>query len=254
MNSLVNKYVAVVDEDEAVCQSLAELVESAGYAARTFASGQDFLSSDRRPGPCCLIVGLSMPRLDGFDLQRELAGRPEQIVFLTAHGDVPMCARAMKLGAIDFLCKPVDDGILLNAVSRALERSAAMVSAISDRETAQFRLASFTPRERTVFGRVIRGMLNKQIAADLGIAEKTIKIHRGRVMHKSGVGSVPDLVRLAIAAGQDPYTAVAESAVLFETPFTPPPPPLLKSDRVLAGLPPRSLIGSAEYESLVPAH
>lgn len=230
MNTGGNKYVAVVDEDDTVCQSLARLVMSAGYASGTFSSGRDFLAADRRHGPCCLIVGLNMPRLDGFDLQRELAGRPEQIVFLTAHGDVPMCARAMKLGAIDFLCKPVDDGVLLDAVSRALERSAVMFSALSDKEAARFRLAGFTPREQAVFGRVIKGMLNKQIAADLGIAEKTIKIHRGRVMHKSGVRSVPELVRLAIAAGQDPVAANAESAVMFETPFTPPPAPPQRSD------------------------
>lgn len=199
MNILGNKHVAVVDDDENVCQSLARRIRSAGYAASTFASGRDFLVTDPRPGPCCLIVDVK-PDLDGFDLQQKLAGRTEQIVFLTAHGDVPMCARAMKSGAVDFLGKHVDDGVLMDAVSRALARSAAMVSAISARETARVRLAALTPREREVFERVIAGMLNKQIAADLGIAEKTIKVHRGRMMRKTGVVSVPDLVRLAISA------------------------------------------------------
>ena len=200
MNASGDKHVAVVDDDERVCQSLAQRVRSAGYAARTFASGRDFLFADPRPGPCCLIVDVK-PDLDGFDLQQKLAGRTEQIVFLTAHGDVQMCARAMKSGAIDFLGKQVDDGVLMDAVSRALARSAEMVLAISARETARARLAALTSREREVFERVIAGMLNKQIAADLGIAEKTIKIHRGRMMRKTDVVSVPDLVRLAIAAG-----------------------------------------------------
>jgi FixJ family two-component response regulator len=231
MNAWENKYVAVVAEDEAICQTLARLVISAGYAARTFACGQDFLAEDPLPGPCCLIVDLNMPRLDGFDLQQELTGRTEQIVFLTAHGDVQMCARAMKLGAIDFLCKPVDDGVLLDAVTCAIERSAEMVSVISDRDAARGRLARFTPREREVFERVIKGMLNKQIAVDLGIAEKTIKIHRGRMMRKAGVVCVPDLVRLAIAAGQAPYAVSNKNGVMREPSFTTSPKPQPQSCR-----------------------
>ena len=211
MNASANRYVAVVDDDESVRQSLGRLVRSAGFAARTFASARDFLVANPHPGPCCLILDVNMPDIDGFGLQQELAGRTEQIVFLTGHGDVPMCARAMKSGAVDFLGKPVDDDVLIDAVSRALERSAALVSAFSDMQAARARLAKLTPRERAVFTRVIAGMLNKQIAADLGIAEKTIKIHRGRMMRKTGALSVPDLVRLAIAAGCAPYTADGEA-------------------------------------------
>lgn len=226
MNASENKYVAVVDDDESVCQSLARLVRSAGYAARTFASGHDFLVADPRPGPCCVIVEVNMPDLDGFGLQQELAGRTEQIVFLTGYGDVPMCARAMKLGAVDFLGKPVDETLLLDAVSRALDRSAAMVSANSDNEAARVRLAKLTPREQSVFEHVITGMPNKLIAVSLGIAEKTVKIHRGRMMRKTRVGSVPDLVRLAIAAGCDPCAASDKNGVmrgaLLTTSLTPP--------------------------------
>ena len=145
-----------------------------------------------------------MPGLDGFGLQRELEGRAEQIVFLTGFGDVPMCARAMKSGAVDFLSKPVDADAMLDAVARALNRSAELGSAMSVRAKARQKLASFTARERAVFDRVVEGMLNKQIAADLGIAEKTVKVHRGRMMRKAGIVSVSDLVRLAIAAGSAP--------------------------------------------------
>ena len=196
--------VCVVDDEKSVRQSLERLLRSAGYATRSHASAKDYLAAVAHPGPCCLILDMNMPEVDGFGLQQELEGRAEQIVFLTGHGDVPMCARAMKSGAIDFLSKPVDDQTLLEAVERALKRSTTLGTAISGRERARRKLATLTARERAVFDRVVAGMLNKQIAADLEIAEKTVKVHRGRMMRKAGVVSVPDLVRLAIAAGCAP--------------------------------------------------
>lgn len=196
--------VCVVDDEKSVRQSLERLLRSAGYATRTYASAHDYLAAGPHPGPCCLILDMNMPDVDGFGLQKEIEGHAEQIVFLTGYGDVPMCARAMKSGAIDFLGKPVDDRILLDAVSRALKRSAAMGNLVAGRTQVSKKLSAFTARERDVFDRVVVGMLNKQIAADLGIAEKTVKVHRGRMMRKAGVVSVPDLVRLAIAAGCAP--------------------------------------------------
>jgi FixJ family two-component response regulator len=145
-----------------------------------------------------------MPSLDGLELQEALASRQTQIVFITGHGDVPMCAQAMKAGAVDFLTKPVDDEALLAAVSRALERSAEIRRAKAERASARAKLDKLTPREFEVLQKVIAGLLNKQIAAELGAAEKTVKIHRGRVMEKMGVTSVAELVRLAQAAGVTP--------------------------------------------------
>jgi len=196
--------VCVVDDEKSVRQSLERLLRSAGHATRSYASANEYLAATPHPGPCCLILDMNMPEVDGFGLQHELEGHAEQIVFLTGYGDVPMCARAMKSGAIDFLSKPVDDQALLEAVERALKRSATLGTAMSGRERARRKLATLTARERAVFERVVAGMLNKQIAADLEIAEKTVKVHRGRMMRKAGVVSVPDLVRLAIAAGRAP--------------------------------------------------
>jgi len=193
--------VCVVDDEETVRQSLGRLLRSAGLPVRSFASAADFLSAGAHPGPCCVVLDMNMSGMGGLDLQRELAGRTERVVFLTGYGDVPMCARAMKAGAVDFLTKPVDEEILLESVSRALELSAGAIAAMSDRSAACGKLKCLTPRERAVMERVVAGMLNKQIAADLGIAEKTIKVHRGRMMRKAGVVSVPELVRLVLRAG-----------------------------------------------------
>lgn len=194
--------VCVVDDDLAVRRSLWRLFRSVGQQVLTFASAAEFLGQPPYPGPCCLVLDVRMPELDGFGLQRELGGRAEQIVFLTGHGDVPMCARAFKSGAVDFLAKPVDDEVLLEAVGRALGRARAFQETHGLRQASRTRLSRLTPREDEVMERVVAGMLNKQIAADLGIAEKTIKVHRGRMMRKAGVVSVPELVKLAIAAGR----------------------------------------------------
>lgn len=189
--------------------ALGRLFRSAKVPVETFESAQAYL--DRAPGdePSCLVLDLRMPGLDGLDLQQEVANRNAQIVFLTGHGDVSMCATAMKAGAVDFLTKPVDDEALLAAVSRALDRTAEASKANAKRATARAKLNKLTPREFQVMQRVIAGMLNKQIADELRAAEKTIKIHRGRVMEKMGVTSVADLVRIAQVAGVAPAAAAA---------------------------------------------
>jgi FixJ family two-component response regulator len=196
--------VCVVDDDESIRRSLARLFRSAKYPVETLASARAYLDREPHPGPSCLVLDVQMPGLDGLELQEALKGRDEQIVFLSGHGDVPICARAMKEGAIDFLTKPVDDEELLAAVRRALDRSIQVRHRAAERAAARARLDTLTPREFEVMKRVIAGMLNKQTAAELGAAEKTIKIHRGQVMQKMGVASVADLVRIAQAAGVDP--------------------------------------------------
>ena len=193
--------VCVVDDDEAVRHCLERLFRSACFPVETFASAADYLEREPHPGPVCLVLDVRMPGLDGFDLQTALAGRCEQIVFLTGHGDVPMCAKAMKAGAADFLTKPVDDEILLAAAARALERARDLGRTNAEQACARTMIESLTSREADVMRRVIAGMLNKQIAAELGIAEKTVKIHRGRVMKKTRSASVPDLIRIVEKAG-----------------------------------------------------
>jgi len=193
-----------VDDDESIRRSLARLFRSARLAAETFASGKELLDRAAHDGPSCLVLDVWMPGLDGLALQQALAARETQIVFLTGHGDVPMCAGAMKAGAVDFLTKPVDDEELLAAVSRALARSARVRESSAERASARTRLDTLTPREFEVMQRVIAGLLNKQIADELGAAEKTVKIHRGRMIKKMGVASVAELVRVAQAAGVAP--------------------------------------------------
>jgi FixJ family two-component response regulator len=196
------RLVCVIDDEAAVRQSLWRVFRSAGQPVVTFSSADEFLTQEPHPGPCCLVLDVRMPGLDGFGLQQRLMDRSEQIVFLSGHGDVPMCARAFKSGAVDFLTKPVDDEVLLAAAARALDRSDAILKTRGLSETARQKLTRLTQREAAVMERVVAGMLNKQIAAELGIAEKTIKVHRGRMMRKAGVVSVPELVKLAIAAGR----------------------------------------------------
>jgi len=196
--------VCVVDDDGAVRRSLERLFRSAGMTVETFPSASAYLRREAHVGPCCVVLDVQMPGLGGLELQKALADREAQIVFLTGHGDVPMCARAMKAGAVDFLIKPVDDEQLLAAATRALARSAEVQTGAGERNKARVRLQSLTPRETEVMQRVISGALNKQIADDLGAAVKTIKIHRGRLMSKMGVASVAELVRAAQAAGVAP--------------------------------------------------
>lgn len=198
--------VFVVDDDRSVRTSLATLLESDDYTVETFASASEYLAKTPYLGATCLVLDVRLPGLDGLGLQRQLleGGRMEQIVFITGHGDIPMGIQAMKRGAIDFLPKPFDDGAFLNAVRQALVRSAESSQKREEMAQIRARVATLTPREFEVFRLVIAGLLNKQIAAGLGAALRTIKTHRGRVMHKMGVASVAELVHLAQKAGVNP--------------------------------------------------
>lgn len=192
--------VCVVDDDEATRRGLERLFRSARLPVETFASASDYLGRTAHPGPVCLVTDVWMPGLGGLELQGMLADRDEQVVFLTGYGDVPMCAKAMKAGAVDFLTKPVDDEVLLAAVSQGLELAREIGRTRAERATARAKIGSLTPRELDVMRWVVAGLLNKQIAAELGIAEETVKIHRGRVMRKTHSISVPDLIRLTFTA------------------------------------------------------
>jgi FixJ family two-component response regulator len=198
--------VCVVDDDQSVRRGIRRLFKSAGYSAEMFASAEDYLAREVFAGPICLVLDVYMPGLNGLDLQRQLESRgtAEQIVFITGHGDVPTCTQAMKNGAVDFLMKPFDDHELIAAVARALERAKESLRRRAERRAARGKIDKLTPREFEVLRFVILGMLNKQIAAELRTAEKTIKVHRGRVMQKLGLTSVPDLVRLSQSAGVVP--------------------------------------------------
>jgi FixJ family two-component response regulator len=195
--------VSVIDDDESVRKSLKRLLSSAEYQAEVFESASDFLARPSYPGPSCVIVDVQMPDLNGIDFQDALIqrNREEQLVFITGHGNIPMCARAMKAGAVDFLPKPFKPRELLKCVERALSRSAEQRRRASEKNDARRLLDSLTPREFEVMQLVITGMLNKQVGGELGMAEKTVKVHRGRVMQKLGVTSVAELVRLVQKAG-----------------------------------------------------
>ena len=188
----------VVDDDASVRRALARLLHSAGYQTETFASAEGFLAQSRFDAPGCIILDVRMPGLNGLELQQALAAADRQlpIVFITGHGDVPMSVRAMKAGAEDFLPKPFDDEELLKAVARALNKSQREQNERTEVAEIRRRLSSLTPREREVLCHVVAGQLNKQIAADLSIAEKTIKVHRGRVMEKMGASSLAGLVAM----------------------------------------------------------
>jgi FixJ family two-component response regulator len=194
-----NSFVFLIDDDASVRKGVSRLLRSAGYRSEVFESAPDFLARDQHPGPSCVIVDVRMPGLNGIELQKTLIKRrrEEQLIFITGHGDISMCAQAMKAGAVDFLPKPFRADELLQCVQRALARSVDERSRTAEKNKAQQLLDLLTPREFEVMQLVIRGMLNKQIAGELGRAEKTIKVHRGRLMQKLGVTSVADLVRLS---------------------------------------------------------
>lgn len=195
--------VCVVDDEAAVRRGLARLLSGAGFEVRSYESAREYLDDEPPSAPCCLVLDLRMPDLDGLALQEELAGRPTSpaIVFLSGHGDVPHSVRAMKAGAVDFLEKPADPGTLIAAVERALARNESRRAEAEELAELRARRASLTPREDEVFQRVVVGLLNKQIGFDLGIAEKTVKVHRGRVMSKMAATSVADLARMAEKLG-----------------------------------------------------
>ena len=197
--SMNGAIVYVVDDEESVCRALARLIRSVGLGVETFRSAKAFLEYNAPDRPACLVLDVRLSGPSGLDLQATLreAGRTLPIVFITGHGDVPTSVRAMKGGAVDFLQKPFNDQELLDCIQRALARSREERADRAERRELERRLATLTPREREVLALVVTGKLNKQIAGDLGIAEKTIKVHRGRVMEKMQAGSVAALVRMA---------------------------------------------------------
>ncbi len=207
--------VCVIDDDGPIRRGLRRLFQSAGYLAETFASAEDYLARPIFPGPICLILDVRMPGLTGLDLQGALESRGagEQIIFITGFADVPTCTQAMKKGAVDFLLKPFDDTELIEATRRALERGRECLHRRRERRAARGLIDTLTPREFEVLRFVLVGMLNKQIAAELHTAEKTIKVHRGRVMQKLGVISVAELVRFSQLAGVSPARAAHETKV-----------------------------------------
>jgi FixJ family two-component response regulator len=203
-----NSVVFLIDDDASVRKGVLRLLRSAGYKSEAFESASNFLTREQHSGPACVIVDVQMPGLNGIDLQNVLIRRrrEEQLVFITGHGDISMCAQAMKAGAVDFLPKPFRDTELLQCVERALARSADQRQRAIEKAAARRLLDLLTPREFEVMQLVLTGMLNKQIASELGTAEKTIKVHRGRVMKKLGIASVADLVRLVETAQIAPVT------------------------------------------------
>ncbi|MET4478889.1 response regulator [Bradyrhizobium sp. F1.13.3] len=190
--------IFLVDDDTRVLNALSRLLRARNFSLKAFTSAPMFLAEHDGSVPGCAILDVSMPGLNGLELQQTLtaAGSQRPIIFLTAKGDIPTSVRAMRAGAIDFLTKPVKETELLTAIARAEKQDAATRAAIVEIDEIKVRLAMLTPREREVLTQVVAGRLNKQIAGDLGTAEKTIKVHRGRVMMKLGVRSVADLVRL----------------------------------------------------------
>ena len=197
-----NSLVFLIDDDASVRRGVSRLLRSAGYNNEAFGSASDFLARDEHPGPACVIVDVRMPGMNGMDLQDLLLQRhrEEQLIFITGHGNISMCAQAMKAGAVDFLPKPFRDTELLECVERALARSAEQRQRGLEKTEARRLLDLLTPREFEVMQLVVTGKLNKQVAAELGTAEKTIKVHRGRVMKKLGIASVAELVRLVETA------------------------------------------------------
>ena len=198
--------VYVVDDDLSVRKALARLLVSAGYEAKTFASALDFMDYEHPDVPGCLVLDVRMPKLNGLDLQDLLMekGMGIPVIFITGHGTVPDSVRALKAGAMDFLQKPFKDNDLLDAVSQGILNHRRLRQKQREMEILLARLNTLTPREHEIFRFVVSGMLNKQIAFDLGIAEKTVKVHRAKVMQKMEAGSLADLVRFAEKLGIHP--------------------------------------------------
>jgi len=191
--------IFIVDDDISVRESLELLLQNEGWQPKTFASAQEFLDCPRAVVPSCLVLDVSLPGLDGLELQKRLAVERTDmpIIFITGYGDVPKTVQAMKRGAVEFLTKPFNDEVLLTAIKQALERSRLALAHETEMQELRDRYASLTPRERQVMALVVSGLLNKQVGGELGISEITVKAHRGQVMQKMKANSVADLVKMA---------------------------------------------------------
>jgi FixJ family two-component response regulator len=201
----VKGIVFVVDDDISVREALGPLLKDAGWQPKMFESAQGFLDHPRGTGPSCLVLDVTLPGLNGLELQRRLADRPEMpIIFITGYGDVPMSVQAMKAGAAEFLTKPFKDDVLLDAIQGAIERSREALRHESVMRALRECYATLTPREREVMALVVSGLLNKQVAGELGISEITVKAHRGQVMRKMKAASLADLVTMAASVGLRP--------------------------------------------------